>query len=103
MMQGEPGDTRAFDARTGVKLWEFHTVPRPGEAGHETWGDGWKDRCTPACEKRRRKHERATQQKQQPCPSCRDRENECKRQHCAEKFVFREIEWAFFFLQRDMQ
>ncbi len=42
---GPPGDTRAFDAVTGKKLWEFHTVPRPGEAGHETWlDDGWKDR-----------------------------------------------------------
>ncbi|HVZ23268.1 MAG TPA: PQQ-binding-like beta-propeller repeat protein [Vicinamibacterales bacterium] len=43
--QGPPGDTRAFDAVTGKKLWDFHTVPRPGEAGHETWlDDGWKDR-----------------------------------------------------------
>ena len=43
--QGPPGDTRAFDAVTGKKLWEFHTVPRPGEVGHETWlDDGWKDR-----------------------------------------------------------
>ena len=42
---GPPGDTRAFDAITGRKLWEFHTVPRPGETGHETWlDDGWKDR-----------------------------------------------------------
>jgi quinoprotein glucose dehydrogenase len=42
---GPSGDTRAFDARTGAKLWEFHTVPRPGEKGHETWLDnGWKDR-----------------------------------------------------------
>ena len=42
---GPSGDTRAFDARTGAKLWEFHTVPRPGEKGHETWlDDGWKNR-----------------------------------------------------------
>ena len=42
---GPPGDTRAFDARTGKKLWEFHTVPRPGETGHDTWlNDGWKSR-----------------------------------------------------------
>jgi quinoprotein glucose dehydrogenase len=42
---GEPGDTRAYDARTGAKIWEFHSVPRPGEAGNETWdGEGWKDR-----------------------------------------------------------
>jgi glucose dehydrogenase len=43
--QGPPGDTRAFDAVTGKKLWEFHTVPRPGETGHDTWlDDGWKER-----------------------------------------------------------
>jgi quinoprotein glucose dehydrogenase len=43
--QGPPGDTRAFDAVTGRKLWEFHTVPRPGEVGHETWLDnGWENR-----------------------------------------------------------
>jgi glucose dehydrogenase len=42
---GPPGNTRAYDARTGAKLWEFQTVPRPGEIGHETWlNDGWKDR-----------------------------------------------------------
>lgn len=42
---GPPGDSRAYDARTGAKLWEFHTVPRPGEKGHETWlNDGWKGR-----------------------------------------------------------
>jgi quinoprotein glucose dehydrogenase len=39
------GDSRAFDARTGAKMWTFHSVPRPGEPGHETWLDeGWKDR-----------------------------------------------------------
>ncbi len=42
---GQAGDTRAYDARTGAKLWDFHSVPRPGEPGHETWeGDSWKDR-----------------------------------------------------------
>jgi quinoprotein glucose dehydrogenase len=36
---------RAYDARTGDLAWRFHTVPRPGEPGHETWaGEGWKDR-----------------------------------------------------------
>jgi quinoprotein glucose dehydrogenase len=40
-----PGDIRAFDVRTGKEVWQFHTVPRPGEFGHETWeGDSWKDR-----------------------------------------------------------
>jgi quinoprotein glucose dehydrogenase len=45
MIVGEPGDTNAFDAVTGKHLWTFHTVPRPGEVGHETWlNDGWKGR-----------------------------------------------------------
>jgi glucose dehydrogenase len=40
-----PGDSRAYDARTGKKLWDFHTIPQPGEAGHESWeGDSWKNR-----------------------------------------------------------
>ena len=42
---GLPGDTRAFDLRTGKKLWDFHTVPLPGEMGHNTWLDnGWRGR-----------------------------------------------------------
>jgi len=42
---GEPGDTRAFDVRTGKKLWDFHTVPLPGELGHNTWlENGWRAR-----------------------------------------------------------
>ena len=40
-----PGDIRAFDIRTGQQVWRFHTVPRPGEFGHDTWtGDSWKNR-----------------------------------------------------------
>jgi quinoprotein glucose dehydrogenase len=31
------GDVMAFDVRTGRKLWTFHTVPREGEPGSETW------------------------------------------------------------------
>ena len=43
--KGIPGDSRAYDARTGKKLWEFHTIPRPGEVGNDTWGDdSWKGR-----------------------------------------------------------
>jgi quinoprotein glucose dehydrogenase len=42
---GPAGDTRAWDARTGKLVWTFHSVPRPGEVGHDTWaGDSWKDR-----------------------------------------------------------
>lgn len=32
-----PGDIRAFDVVTGKLLWVFHTVPRPGEFGYDTW------------------------------------------------------------------
>ena len=40
-----PGDILAFDIRSGKALWEFRTVPRPGEFGDETWkGESWKDR-----------------------------------------------------------
>ena len=43
--QGVPGNARAFDARTGVKLWEFSSVAQPGAVGHDTWeGDSWKGR-----------------------------------------------------------
>ena len=39
------GDVRGWDARTGALLWSFHTVPRPGEPGSETWPKGaWKNR-----------------------------------------------------------
>jgi quinoprotein glucose dehydrogenase len=31
------GDVMAFDVRTGRKLWTFHTIPREGEKGSETW------------------------------------------------------------------
>jgi len=43
--EGQPGDTRAYDARTGAKVWEFHSVPRAGEAGNDTWPpNGWQNR-----------------------------------------------------------
>lgn len=32
-----PGDIRGFDVRTGELLWVFHTIPRPGEHGYDTW------------------------------------------------------------------
>jgi quinoprotein glucose dehydrogenase len=38
--RGPRGDTRAWDARTGKLVWTFHTVPRPGEFGYDTWGKG---------------------------------------------------------------
>jgi quinoprotein glucose dehydrogenase len=32
-----PGDIRAFDVISGKLLWVFHTIPRPGELGYDTW------------------------------------------------------------------
>ena len=38
-----PGDIRAFDVHSGQVRWVFHTIPRPGEPGYETWPvDGYK-------------------------------------------------------------
>ncbi|HEU4618742.1 MAG TPA: PQQ-binding-like beta-propeller repeat protein, partial [Gammaproteobacteria bacterium] len=37
------GYIRGFDARTGKLLWTFHTVPRKGEFGYDTWLDGSAD------------------------------------------------------------
>ena len=43
--RGAYGDVRAWDMRTGALRWTFHTVPRPGEPGHDTWaGDSWRNR-----------------------------------------------------------
>ena len=42
---GPSGDVFAWDLRTGSLKWRFHTVPRPGEAGRDTWaGDAWRER-----------------------------------------------------------
>lgn len=36
------GYVRGFDVRTGKRLWTFHTIPRPGEVGNDTWEkDSW--------------------------------------------------------------
>ena len=40
---GIRGFIAAYDVETGKEAWRFNTVPLPGEAGHETWGDGWKN------------------------------------------------------------
>ena len=38
-----PGDIRAFSVRTGKLAWQFHSVPRPGEFGYDTWpAEAWK-------------------------------------------------------------
>jgi quinoprotein glucose dehydrogenase len=31
------GLVRAYDVRTGKQLWQFNTIPRPGEFGNNTW------------------------------------------------------------------
>ena len=36
-MRNTPGYVMAFDARTGKQKWAFHTVPKNGEFGAETW------------------------------------------------------------------
>jgi quinoprotein glucose dehydrogenase len=42
---GVNGSVHAYDARTGQKVWDFHTIPLPGEVGHETWlSDAWQGR-----------------------------------------------------------
>ncbi len=39
----EPGYIRAYDIRTGELKWKFHTIPKPGEVGYDTWPkDAWK-------------------------------------------------------------
>ena len=41
---GVRGMVKAFDANDGRELWTFHTIPGPGEFGHETWpqdSDAW--------------------------------------------------------------
>ncbi len=40
---GIRGFIDAYDPETGERVWRFHTIPGPGEAGHETWeNDAWK-------------------------------------------------------------
>ena len=31
------GLVRAYDIHTGKKLWQFNTIPKPGEFGYDTW------------------------------------------------------------------
>ena len=40
---GIRGYLDAYDAETGERAWRFHTIPGPGQAGHDSWeGDSWK-------------------------------------------------------------
>jgi len=38
-LDAAPGDVRAFDVVSGKLVWTFHTIPHPGEAGYESWGN----------------------------------------------------------------
>ncbi len=39
----QPGYIRAYNIRSGKLEWTFHTVPKPGEPGYDTWPkDAWK-------------------------------------------------------------
>lgn len=41
-LPASPGDIRAYDVRNGKLRWSFHTIPHPGELGHDTWPkDAW--------------------------------------------------------------
>ena len=34
------GLVRAYDVKSGKMLWTFHTIPKPGEFGNDTWENG---------------------------------------------------------------
>src|SRR6516225_3050026 len=38
-MRNNKGYVRGFDVRTGRRLWIFHTIPKKGEFGYDTWLD----------------------------------------------------------------
>ena len=44
-MTNVKGYVRGFDVRTGRRLWIFHTIPRPGEFGYDSWENGAADRA----------------------------------------------------------
>ena len=40
---GNIGLVSAFSVKDGARLWDWQTIPGPGEPGHETWpGNSWK-------------------------------------------------------------
>ena len=39
-MRNNKGYVRGFDVRTGNRLWIFHTIPKKGEFGYDTWEKG---------------------------------------------------------------
>ena len=42
-VEGDPGDVRAYDVRTGKLRWTFHVIPKAGDPAIKTWaGDSWR-------------------------------------------------------------
>ena len=39
-MRNNKGYVRGFDVRTGRRMWIFHTIPKKGEFGYDTWEKG---------------------------------------------------------------
>src|SRR5688572_6432496 len=39
-MRNAKGYVRGYDVRTGKRLWIFHTIPKRGEFGYDTWLEG---------------------------------------------------------------
>ena len=37
MKTAPAGDVRGIDVKTGKQLWIWHSIPQPGEVGHDTW------------------------------------------------------------------
>ncbi len=45
---GIPAWIDAYDPATGKRLWRWNTIPKPGEAGHDTWaGNSWEHGAAP--------------------------------------------------------
>jgi quinoprotein glucose dehydrogenase len=45
---GPAMNPRGYDVRTGEKVWEFNSIPLPGEFGNDTWlNDSWKGKIGP--------------------------------------------------------
>lgn len=44
--EGPKGDVRGFDVVTGEQVWNFHSIPEPGDPNFGSWeGDSWKNRA----------------------------------------------------------
>ncbi|WP_373493086.1 PQQ-binding-like beta-propeller repeat protein [Aquiflexum sp.] len=43
-LDAAPGHVRAYNVKTGKREWIFHTIPHPGEFGHDTWESEYWDK-----------------------------------------------------------